>query len=154
MISILNILFYHPVSEATPNSKITGAYWAGVVYCIPCLSTSHSSRYFTLFLSVTFCVRYETRKVAFKVFQQDVCAGVCGRQKPSGRLFSVQRQSGSHSLQASIQFIPVLSFFIQFIPVFTFLSSSNRFLALQCICILYTEQILRNIRIQLQRGWM
>jgi len=26
MISILNILFYHPVSEATPNSKITGAY--------------------------------------------------------------------------------------------------------------------------------
>jgi hypothetical protein len=29
MISILNILFYHPVSEATPNSKITGAYYAG-----------------------------------------------------------------------------------------------------------------------------
>jgi hypothetical protein len=28
MISILNILFYHPVSEATPNSKITGAYFA------------------------------------------------------------------------------------------------------------------------------
>ncbi len=28
MISILNILFYHPVSEATPDSKITGAYCA------------------------------------------------------------------------------------------------------------------------------
>jgi hypothetical protein len=27
MICILNILYYHPVSEATPNSKITGAYW-------------------------------------------------------------------------------------------------------------------------------
>ncbi len=26
MICILNILFNHPVSEATPNSKITGAY--------------------------------------------------------------------------------------------------------------------------------
>jgi hypothetical protein len=26
MFCILNILFYHPVSEATPNSKITGAY--------------------------------------------------------------------------------------------------------------------------------
>jgi len=26
MICILNILYYHPVSEATPNSKITGAY--------------------------------------------------------------------------------------------------------------------------------
>ncbi len=30
MISILNIFFYHPVSEATPNSKITGAY------CVAC----------------------------------------------------------------------------------------------------------------------
>jgi hypothetical protein len=29
MICILNILYYHPVSEATPNSKITGAYWGG-----------------------------------------------------------------------------------------------------------------------------
>jgi hypothetical protein len=28
MICILNILFNHPVSEATPNSKITGAYWS------------------------------------------------------------------------------------------------------------------------------
>jgi hypothetical protein len=27
MICSLNILFNHPVSEATPNSKITGAYW-------------------------------------------------------------------------------------------------------------------------------
>ncbi len=27
MISILNILFNHPISEATPNSKITGAYY-------------------------------------------------------------------------------------------------------------------------------
>ncbi len=27
MFRILNILFYHPASEATPNSKITGAYW-------------------------------------------------------------------------------------------------------------------------------
>ncbi len=26
MFCILNMLFYHPVSEATPNSKITGAY--------------------------------------------------------------------------------------------------------------------------------
>jgi hypothetical protein len=26
MICSLNILFNHPVSEATPNSKITGAY--------------------------------------------------------------------------------------------------------------------------------
>jgi hypothetical protein len=26
MICNLNILYYHPVSEATPNSKITGAY--------------------------------------------------------------------------------------------------------------------------------
>ncbi len=28
MICILNILFNHPVSEATPNSEITGAYCA------------------------------------------------------------------------------------------------------------------------------
>ncbi len=28
MICFLNILFNHPVSEATPNSKITGAYYA------------------------------------------------------------------------------------------------------------------------------
>jgi hypothetical protein len=26
MFCILNLLFYHPVSEATPDSKITGAY--------------------------------------------------------------------------------------------------------------------------------
>ncbi len=29
MICSLNILFNHPVSEATSNSKITGAYWIG-----------------------------------------------------------------------------------------------------------------------------
>ncbi len=29
MFCILNILFYHPISEATPDSKITGAYSAG-----------------------------------------------------------------------------------------------------------------------------
>ncbi len=29
MFCILNMLFYHPVSEATPDSKITGAYYIG-----------------------------------------------------------------------------------------------------------------------------
>ncbi len=32
MFCILNILFYHPVSEATPNSKITGAYCRALVW--------------------------------------------------------------------------------------------------------------------------
>jgi hypothetical protein len=35
MICILNILYYHPISEATPNSKITGAYCAYHLWSLP-----------------------------------------------------------------------------------------------------------------------
>jgi hypothetical protein len=31
MFCVLNMLFYHPVSEATPDSKITGAYCSPVM---------------------------------------------------------------------------------------------------------------------------
>jgi hypothetical protein len=37
MICSLNILFNHPVSEATPNSKITGAYSSD------CLTVQHAA---------------------------------------------------------------------------------------------------------------
>jgi hypothetical protein len=37
MICSLNILFNHPVSEATPNSKITGAYSGTYIYSKQCI---------------------------------------------------------------------------------------------------------------------
>jgi hypothetical protein len=37
MICSQNILFNHPVSEATPNSKITGAYYTVFCHIESCL---------------------------------------------------------------------------------------------------------------------
>ncbi len=49
MFCILNILFYHPVSEATPNSKITGAYCTVYLFIIISLLKKYSSRDTILF---------------------------------------------------------------------------------------------------------
>ncbi len=43
MFCILNMLFYHPVSEATPDSKITGAYCRGLTRAIYILSIGYLS---------------------------------------------------------------------------------------------------------------
>jgi hypothetical protein len=71
MFCILNMLFYHPVSEATPDSKITGAYCGAekLVYDI---------------FSLEYCIHTYLRESIGRVYS-GAGEGLTGPFSPPGR---------------------------------------------------------------------
>ncbi len=76
MICSLNILFNHPVSEATPNSKITGAYCTRQLQGdLPTSLTHNNTQQHTTTLNITRVHKTTNVPVVFMVWYVTILRG-------------------------------------------------------------------------------